>query len=310
MAGAGEISIMILLIGYGYWGQNLARNFSKELSAVCDSDENRLAVVRDRYPGVTTYNNIDQALAHPGLRAVLIATKARHHLNIACMAIERGLDAWIEKPVCETLDQINQLITVSEQHQRIVFVDHTFCYHPAVEYIAQTSIGNPIYYDSTRISLGLFQQDVDALLDLAIHDLSIIDFLYPDLELKDRDIIRNCHVTDLANQVLVNLKFNNGFTANINANWVSPVKKRQIILTGDQRSIVYDDIDPDKIKIYSTGNIDVDYSANQLGDMLVPRIGTTEALSNARQHFLQSINDRCQPRTNIYRAKKIMEWVS
>lgn len=301
---------MILLVGYGYWGQNLARNFGKELSAVCDSDESRLALVQDRYPGVATYNNISQALAHPGLKAVLIATKARHHLDVACWAIEHGLDVWIEKPVCETLEQINELIVFSEKHQRMVFVDHTFCYHPAVEYISQTSIGNPVYYDSTRISLGLFQQDVDALLDLAIHDLSIINFLYPNLELKDCDIIRNYHVTDIANQVIVNLKFNDGFTASINANWVSPVKKRQIILTGDQRSVVYDDIDPDKIKIYSTGHINVDYSANQLGDMLVPRIETIEALANARQHFLKSINDRCQPRTSIYQAKKIMEWVS
>lgn len=301
---------MILLIGYGYWGQNLARNFSRELSAVCDSDESRLELVRDRYPGVKTYKDLEQAFAHPDLKAVLIATKARHHLAIACQAINHGLDVWVEKPVCETLEQIDELITVSEQHKRIVFVDHTFCYHPAVEYLAQTPIGKPVYYDSTRISLGLFQQDVDALLDLAIHDLSIIDFLYPDLELQDKDVIRNYHVTDLANQVIVNLRFKNGFTANINANWVSPVKKRQIILTGDQRSVVYDDIDPDKIKIYSTGNIDVDFSANQLGDMLVPRIGTAEALAQARAHFLTSIAQRCQPRTSIYRARKIMEWVS
>ena len=301
---------MILLVGYGYWGRNLARNFSKELAAVCDSRPDALDQAAALYPDAKTYNDFDQALQHPGLKAVLIATKASSHFELASQAIKHGLDVWVEKPVCHTLEQVKLLADLAAANDRIVFVDHTFCYNPAVEKIRSIDIGKPIYYDSLRIGLGLFQGDVDALLDLSIHDLSIIDYLYPDLELQDRHIVKHHHITDnQANQVVINLMFTNGFTATINCNWVSPVKKRHIIITGDKNSIIYDDIDVDKIKIYNTGVINTDYNANQLGDMLVPKIGTQEALSVARQHFLQCIDSRQQPRTSIQRAQKIMEWV-
>lgn len=300
---------MILLIGYGYWGKNLARNFSKELIAVCDEDSKRLEIAKSVYPQITTYTSLKAALAHPDVQAVVIATKANTHYDIALQVLAQGKDLWIEKPVCETFDQINNLICESEKTKNIIFVDHTFCYNPAVEQLKHIDIGKPIYYDSIRISLGLFQNDVDALLDLAIHDLSILNYLFPDLELKDRTIIKNRHINDKANQVVVNLQFTDGFTATINCNWVSPVKKRQIILTGDKNSVVYDDIDIDKIKIYSTGVINADFNANQLGDMLAPKVGTAEALYTGRTHFLKCIESRSQPLTSIYTAKKIMEWV-
>lgn len=300
---------MILLVGYGYWGKNLARNFSKELVAICDADESKLLAAKNIYTNVTTYNDLDDALDHPGLTAVVIATKANTHFGIVVKAINCGYDVWVEKPICENLDQIDSLIKLAEEKKKIIFVDHTFCFNPAVEKLKTIDIGRPIYYDSTRISLGLFQNDVDALLDLAIHDLSIIDYLYPDLVLDERAVIKNNHVNDKANQVIINLKFTNGFTATINCNWVSPVKKRQIILTGDKNSVVYDDIDLDKLKIYSTGEINPDFNANQLGDMIAPKVGTAEALYTGRSHFLECIKTRQQPLTSIYNARKIMEWV-
>jgi len=300
---------MILLVGYGYWGKNLARNFSKELVAICDADELKLLAAKNIYTNVTTYNDLDDALSHPGLTAVVIATKANTHFGIVVKAINCGYDVWVEKPICENLDQIDSLIKLAEEKKKIIFVDHTFCFNPAVEKLKTIDIGRPIYYDSTRISLGLFQNDVDALLDLAIHDLSIIDYLYPDLVLDERAVIKNNHVNDKANQVIINLKFTNGFTATINCNWVSPVKKRQIILTGDKNSVVYDDIDLDKLKIYSTGEINPDFNANQLGDMIAPKVGTAEALYTGRSHFLECIKTRQQPLTSIYNARKIMEWV-
>jgi len=300
---------MILLIGHGYWGRNLARNFQKELVAVCDSDLDRLQACQQQYPAVTMYQDLDDALSHPGLTAALIATKAASHHDIAARCLEAKLDLWIEKPVCHSLDAIDDLIAKAKQHDRIIMVDHTFCYNPAVEHIQQIDIGQPKYYDSCRISLGLFQSDVDALLDLAVHDVSIIDYLWPDLELQSRDIIKNCHVNNQANQVIVNLRFTSGFTATINCNWVSPVKKRQIIITGDRNSVVYDDIDIDKIKIYSTGQINTDYNANQLGDMIAPKIATTEALAVARSHFLHCVRTRTEPRTSIQRTRKIMGWL-
>lgn len=300
---------MIALVGYGYWGRNLARNFAPYLSWVVDADQSRLEQVRSLYPSTQVTTDLDQALRSGTVKAVLIATKADIHRDLAKQCLEQGCDVWIEKPVCRNFAEIDDLMRTAERHERLILVDHTFCYNPAVQKMREIDIGRPIYYDSTRISLGQFQPDVDVLLDLAIHDVSIIDYLYPDLELVDRDIVRNFHCNDKANQVIANLKFASGFTATINCNWISPVKKRQIILTGDQRSIVYDDMDLDKIKIYDTGVIDQDFNANRLGDTLAPRIATTEALAQARDHFLHCIHTRQQPLTNIYRARKIMEWI-
>lgn len=301
---------MILLVGYGYWGKNLARNFSQELTAVCDQDKSRLAEAKLKYPNLRVYENLDTALTDTEIKAVLIASKAKDHFWMAERCLSAGKDIWIEKPVCQNVTEIVRLNSLSQSLNKIVFVDHTFCYHPAVQKIKETDVGQPLYYDSTRISLGLFQPDVDVVLDLAIHDASILNYLYPDLELKDRTITKFNHVNDMSNQALINLKFTNGFTANINVNWVSPVKKRQIIIAGDKSSIVYDDLDNDKIKIYNTGTINKDFNANKLGDMIAPRIDTSEALYNARKHFLDCIETRRNPITGIIEAEKIMRWIS
>ena len=301
---------MILLVGYGYWGKNLARNFSGKLHAICESDEEKIKLAKSIYPNIKYYTDIDTALKDENIRAVALATKANTHFKLATKCIDAGKDLWIEKPVCETLEQTKELSKYSEKNNKIVFVDHTFCYHPAVVKMKKINIGTPLYYDSTRISLGLFQPDVDVSLDLAIHDASIINYLYPDLELKDKTIIRNNHVNDIANQVIVNLKFNNGFTANINCNWVSPVKKRQIILAGTESSIVYDDLDQIKLKVYETGDIDQDFNSNSLGDIYSPKTKNTEALANATKEWISCLTTRNKPLTDISNTIKPMEWIS
>ena len=300
---------MILLVGYGYWGKNLARNFGKNLSAICESNLEKIESAKQVFPYINYYTDLESALSDPAIEAVAIATKAESHFEIATKCIEAGKDLWIEKPVCETLEQAKKLKDLALQKNKIVFVDHTFCYHPAVQKMKNINIGQPLYYDSTRISLGLFQPDVDVVLDLAIHDVSIINYLYPDLVLKDRNITKNAHINDQANQAIINLTFTNGFTANINVNWISPVKKRQIILAGKQSSVIYDDIDNDKIKVYHTGIIDKDFNATKLGDMYSPKIDTSEALSNGSKHFIECCKTRILPITDISNVIKIMEWI-
>ena len=308
---------MILLIGYGFWGKNLARNFGSSLSAVYDLDYIRAEECKKLYPWIRAYegeDNLEDILKNSDIKAVAIATRADTHFEIAKLCLSYNKDLWIEKPATTNLKDINELIKL--QKQNIVFVDHTFCYHPAVLGMKEVNIGKPLYYDSTRISLGQFQTDVDVVLDLAIHDLSIIDFLYPELELDERHIIKHNHITTKSNQAIIDLKFKNklpgshrAFTAHIHANWVSPVKKRRIILTGSEKSVIYDDIDTDKLKIYDTGNIGTDYNQNQLGDINIPKINTTEALRNGYSHFADCIQKRVQPRTNLQRARKILSWV-
>ena len=307
---------MILLIGYGFWGKNLARNFGHSLSAVYDLDYRKAEECKRLYPWIRAYeggDDLENVLRDPEIKAVAIATKADTHFEVAKLCLEYNKDLWIEKPVTTNLKDIDELIKL--QKDNIVFVDHTFCYHPAVLGMKEVNIGKPLYYDSTRISLGQFQTDVDVVLDLAIHDLSIIDFLYPELELDERNILKHNHITTKSNQAIIDLKFKNifpsmrAFTAHIHANWVSPVKKRRILLTGSEKSIVYDDIDIDKLKVYNTGHIGTDYNMNQLGDINIPKINTTEALRNGYLHFADCIQKRVQPRTNLQRARKILSWV-
>lgn len=302
---------MILLIGYGYWGKNLARNFynSNSLYAICEADENRLLEAQEKYPTVKFFNDINLAIKDKNVNAVAIATKAKTHYEIAKQCLNMKKDLWIEKPVTENIKQIDELIKLSEKTKTVVFVDYTFCYNPAVRKIKEIDIGTPVYYDSSRISMGLFQHDVDVILDLAIHDVSILNYLYPDLEIKDRQIIKNSHLGAQANQTLINLVFKNNFTATINCNWLSPVKKRQIILTGTTKSIVYDDISVDKINLYEITDLNIDFNLNKLGNMITPTVESKESLSIATEHFLNCMSNRLLPITNLYGSKKIMEWI-
>ena len=152
--------------------------------------------------------------------------------------------------------------------------------------------------------------------DLAIHDLAIIKHLYPLMQLKKKTIVKHNHINAMNNQAILCLEFEQGgmtkskFTATINCNWVSPVKKREIVLTGTKKSVIYDDIDVDKIKVYDTGDIGEDYNINQLGDMVSPKLDSTEALLNAKRNFLECIDNECKPMmSDLNFAKDLMKWI-
>ena len=241
----------ICLIGYGYWGKNLARVFGKDLVGICDYNQDNLDKAKKLYD--VQYFSKWEDLYQSNLEydTVAIATKADTHFDLANKFLINKKNIWLEKPACIKIKNIEQLIKIRGDNK--VFVDHTFVYHPAIQKIKSLDIGTPLYYDSHSISLGLFQTDIDAILDLAIHDLSILDYLYPDLVLDKRSIIKNNHINDKANQSILNLKFTHNHPSPINVNWVSPVKKREIILAGSNSSIIFDDISVEKVKVYNTG---------------------------------------------------------
>ena len=298
----------ICLIGYGYWGKNLARVFGKDLVAICDNDQDNLNKAKKLYD-VKYFSNKDELYQSDlDYDTVAIATKADTHFELATTFLIAGKNIWLEKPACIKTKDIEYLIKIRKDSK--VFVDHTFVYHPAIQKIKTIDIGTPLYYDSHRISLGLFQNDVDAILDLAIHDLSIIDYLYPDLVLDKRSIIKNNHINDKANQSILNLKFTNNFTSTINVNWVSPVKKREIILAGSNSSIVFDDISVEKVKVYDTGEIGDDYNINSVkGYRNIEIPDMIEALAQGYEEFKNSVKEDRQPLTSLERSHKIQSWV-
>jgi predicted dehydrogenase len=298
----------VCLIGYGYWGKNLARVFGKDLVGICDYNQDNIDKAKELYD--VQYFSSWQELYQSNLEydTVAIATKADTHFELANKFLQSNKNIWLEKPACIKIKDIEYLIKI--RGNKKVFVDHTFVYHPAIQKIKTIDIGTPLYYDSHRISLGLFQKDVDAILDLAIHDLSILDYLYPDLVLDKRSIIKNNHINDKANQSILNLKFTNNFTATINVNWVSPVKKREIILSGSNSSIVFDDISVEKVKVYDTGEIGDDYNINSVkGYRNIEIPDMIEALSQGFEEFKNSVKEDRQPLTSLERSLKIQSWV-
>ena len=311
---------MIALVGYGYWGKNLARVFRDELKFIVDKSDANLSKAKHDYGGSVKYeNNLTNVLEYnKDVKAVLIATPPESHLDIAKLSIYYDRHVWIEKPICQSYEETLELERyLHERNNRLrVFVDHTFLFHPAVIEMSRVDLGDPLYYDSHRISLGKFQKDVDVVKDLAIHDLAIIKHLYPLASVTRKSIIKHRHVNEMYNQAILCFEFEIGgvekkrFTATINCNWVSPVKKREIILTGTKKSVIYDDIDVNKIKIYDTGDIGENYNINQLGDMISPKLDTTEALLNAKRNFLEGINNECKPMmSDLNFAKDLMKWI-
>lgn len=299
----------ICLIGYGYWGKNLARVFGKDLVAICDNNQDNLDKAKELYD-VQYFSSKDE-LYQSNLEydTVAIATKADTHFELATTFLIAGKNIWLEKPACIKTKDIEYLIKIRKDNK--VFVDHTFVYHPAIQKIKSLDIGTPLYYDSHRISLGLFQKDVDAILDLAIHDLSILDYLYPDLVLDKKSIIKNNHINDKANQSILNLKFTNNFTATINVNWVSPVKKREIILAGSNSSIIFDDISVEKVKVYNTGELGDDYNVNSVkGYTNIEIPDMIEPLAQGYEEFKNSVKEDRQPLTSLERSLKIQSWVN
>jgi len=298
----------ICLIGYGYWGKNLARVFGKNLVGICDYNQDNLDKAKKLYD--VQYFSKWEDLYQSNLEydTVAIATKADTHFDLANKFLINKKNIWLEKPACIKTKEIEQLIKI--RGDKKVFVDHTFVYHPAIQKIKSLDIGTPLYYDSHRISLGLFQKDVDAILDLAIHDLSILDYLYPDLVLDKSSIIKNNHINDKANQSILNLKFTNNFTATINVNWVSPVKKREIILAGSNSSVIFDDISVEKVKVYNTGELGDDYNVNSVkGYTNIEIPDMIEPLAQGYEEFKNSVKEDRQPLTSLERSLKIQSWV-
>ena len=306
--------INIGLIGYGYWGPNLLRNFNNlnesQIISVCDlQEENRLKVKR-QYPSIEVLNNYHDLIHNPKINAVAIATPVSTHFQIAYEALNAGKHVLIEKPMTATSEEANQLIEESCSKKLTLMVDHTFIFTGAVqkikELVTSNQLGEIFYYDSVRINLGLFQHDVNVIWDLAVHDLAIMDYLLD----REPRAVSATGVSHVANQpedvAYLTVFFDNNIIAHIHVNWLSPVKIRKTLLGGSQRMIVYDDLEPsEKVKVYDKGitvqNTNDIYKmlvGYRSGDMWAPQLERTEALHSVALNFIESIQKGLTPLTN------------
>src|SRR5688572_7944190 len=307
--------ITVGVIGYGYWGPNLVRNFAETAGArvgfVSDLSEQRLAVAARRHPGIKTSTNARDLIEDPGVDAVVIATPVNRHFELALAALRAGKHVLVEKPLTSTSEHALQLIDEAERRRLVLMVDHTFVYTGAVtkmrELVVAGELGDIYYYDSVRINLGLFQHDVNVLWDLAVHDLSIMDFV---LDRRPTAVSATglAHVAGKPENIAyLTMFFEDRLIAHIHVNWLAPVKVRRTLLGGSRRMIVFDDLEAsEKIKVYDRG-ISVNPSSENVyemlvgyrtGDMWAPKLAVAEALGDVARHFIDCVTTGKRPITD------------
>ena len=314
------------IIGLGYWGPNLLRNFAEcpdvRVRAVCDLRDEHTKAAAARYPGVAATRDVEDTFTYPAIDAVAIATPVSTHFDLALRALRAGKHVLVEKPLASSTEQALRLIEEAERRKRVLMVDHTFVYTGAVRKIASLvssgELGELYYYDSVRVNLGLFQHDVNVIWDLAVHDLSIMDHVLP---LKPRAVSATgmSHVAGgHENIAYLTLFFDTNFIAHIHVNWLAPVKVRRTLLGGSQRMIVYDDLEPsEKIKVYDRGitlnsnpeNVYEMLVGYRSGDMWAPRLEAAEALKTEITHFLDCIERGAKPLTDGVSGLRVLELV-
>ncbi|MDL1986150.1 MAG: Gfo/Idh/MocA family oxidoreductase [Deltaproteobacteria bacterium] len=297
------------VIGCGYWGPNLIRNFvtcpETELVWACDLDEIRLQKVLRPYPSVRQTTDLEEVLKDNGVDAIAIATPVHSHFPIAKACLESGKHVLIEKPLASSVAQGEELVNLAEKNNLRLMCDHTFCYTGAVrkiqEIVKSGVLGDLHYFDSVRVNLGLFQQDVNVVWDLAPHDLSIVDFV-----VDEKPVLVSAHGVshagnDIENIAYISLSYQNSFIAHFHVNWLSPVKVRKTMIAGSEKMLVWNDLDQaEKIKIYDKG-IEVKQSEREQkerllvsyrsGDMYAPKIDQVEALSLMVKEFADCIQE-------------------
>ena len=307
--------INVGIVGYGYWGPNLVRNFAEtpgaNVAAVSDLDTAKLATVRRRFPAVKTTTDFRELLADPAIDAIAIATPVSTHFELALAALRAGKHVWVEKPMTETSQQARQLVDEAERRKLVLLVDHTFIYTGAVakmgELIEAGELGRIYYYDSIRVNLGLFQRDVSVISDLAVHDFSILDYLLQEHPVAVSASGTNHFPGTPENLAYVTLFYESGTIAHANVSWLAPVKVRQILVGGSKKMIAYDDLEPsEKIKVYDKGVSFTDDPEKiqemrvgyRTGDMWAPRLAVTEALGIEGAHFIDCVEHAKVPKTD------------
>jgi predicted dehydrogenase len=318
--------INIGIVGYGYWGPNLVRNFAEtkgaKVAAVSDLDPAKLATVQRRFPGVKTTTDFRELLRDPGVDAIAIATPVNTHYELGLATLRAGKHLWLEKPMCETADQARQLVDEAQRRGLTLIVDHTFIYTGAVakmaELIKAGELGRIYYYDSIRVNLGLFQRDVSVVSDLAVHDFSILDHLIDERPVAVSASGMNHFPGTQENLAYVTLFYESGTIAHVNVSWLAPVKVRQILVGGSKKMITYDDLEPsEKIKVYDKGVSFTDDPQKihemrvgyRTGDMWAPRLAVTEALGIEGAHFVDCIEQQKVPRTDGLLGLRVVELI-
>ncbi len=299
------------IIGYGYWGKNLVRNFYAQkkikVKTILDFDAKKLQLASQYYPDIHTTTSLTTFLADASIEAVVIATPVFTHYELVKQALLKDKHVLVEKPMTASYLQAKELMEIANERSLLLMVDHTFLYTGAVQKIKdlmdKKELGNINYIDSTRINLGLFQSDVNVLWDLAAHDISICNYLLNEEPISVQATGISHTTNAIENIAYLTLKYASNKITHFNCSWSSPVKVRQMLIGGDKKMIVWNDLEAtEKIKVYDTGyelrseedktKMLIDY---RIGDIYVPKLESTEALFTMAADFINSILEKKKP---------------
>ncbi len=309
-----EQDVRVGLLGYGYWGPQLARNLDRlpgcVVSHIGELSLSRRQAAQGVFPGALVTESIQEVMTSP-IDALVIATPVRTHYQLAREALAHGKHVFVEKPLCDNAADAAELVNLAERSGRMLMVGHTFMYNPAVEELRRLvqsgELGRVYHIDAVRVNLGLFQPDINVLWDLAPHDLSILNYALSERPISVRAegeaFVRN-GVHDV---VHVMLRYPSGLLAHIQVSWLYPSKVRRLTVVGDRRMAVYDDVETtEKIRIYNRGVDAPDHTSTfgefqlsyRYGDIVIPHIPWAEPLAIECEHFINAIRTGEPPRSD------------
>jgi len=298
--------IRIGVIGYGYWGPNIVRNFyateGATVTSVCDANADSLKGISKVYPEIRLTSDANDIISSPEVDVVAVVTPVSTHYDLARRALDQGKHVFVEKPFTAHIHEGEDLLELAERKNRLIMVDHTFLFTGAVRKIKsildEHLLGSLYYYDSTRVNLGLFQHDVNVIWDLAPHDFSIMTWV---IDEKPTAVVASggIHVGTTEDIAYITVHFQSGLIAHFNVNWLSPVKVRSTLIGGEKKMLVWNDLSADeKIKIYDKGvNVESREGIYKLlvsyrtGDMYAPKVDPQEALKLECAHFVDCLTN-------------------
>ena len=319
-----ERPIQVGVIGVGYWGPNLVRNFSQMQGAQCkwaaDLSEDRLRHMRSIYPTLRTTTDHREILADPEVDAVVIATPANTHCQLGCEALEAGKHIFVEKPMATTSEECRQMQMRAEQRKRLIMVGHTFLYNNAVLHIKKLiddgEIGQILYVYINRVNLGLFRDDCNVVWDLAPHDVALLDWLLDSHPLRLTAMGNSYVQPGIEDVAFINLEYPNRVMAHLHVSWIDPNKVRRLTVVGSRKMLVYDDVSTtEKLRVYDKGvNVLPHYDtfgefqlSYRYGDIVLPRVAEGEPLKNEVEHFIDCIRNDREPRSNGESGLRVVE---
>jgi len=316
-------NINIGVIGYGYWGPNIVRNFfgadNCNVRKVADARPERLKQLNRIFPSIIGVADASDIISDPDIDAVVVATPVFTHFALAKKALENGKHVLLEKPMTSSVAEADKLIELAAKKGLTLMADHTFLYTGAVEKMKELIegkiIGIPSYFDSTRINLGLFQSDVNVLWDLAPHDISILTYLISELPVSINATGISHTRNNIENIAYLTVNYQSDFIAHFNCSWTSPVKVRQTLIGGDKKMILYNDLEPsEKVRVYDTGyNMKSEEDKNRImvdyrtGDVFIPKLSSREALAGVAEDFISSVIQQKEPLANAMLGRQVVK---